>query len=71
MVKTDISAAVADVTVALDCSPTVEGWLEVVASDGDKTSLLHSKKYGMGYVDTPEKKQHIVDGLLALGAVSA
>ena len=71
MVKSDISAAVADVAVALDCTPTVEGWLEVVASDGDRSALLHSKTYGMGYVDTPEKKQHIVDGLLALGAVSA
>ena len=71
MLKSDISAAVADVTVALDCTPTVEGWLEVVATDAGKSSLLHSKKYGMGYVDTPEKKQRIIDQLLALGALAA
>lgn len=46
----------------------MEGWLEVVANNGDKLSLLHSKKYGMGYVDTPSKTKHIVDSLIALGA---
>lgn len=46
----------------------MEGWLEVVGNDGHKFSLIHSKKYGMGYVDTPEKTKHIVDSLVALGA---
>ena len=67
--KVDIEAAVDDVEVILECTPTVEGWLEVVAAEGGKSKLLHSKKYGMGFVDTPAKTKRIIDDLMAMGAV--
>jgi len=50
------------VTVTMESTPTVSGYLEVQIEGG---KLLHSKKNGGGYVDTPAKMQAILDGLRA------
>ncbi len=63
-----VSFALADccvqVNVQGEATPNVSGALEVVI---EKTgALVHSKKGGDGYVDTPEKMQKIKDAVKAV-----
>jgi len=45
----------------MESTPDVTGWLEVQVENGGP--LVHSKKNGMGYVDTKEKEDAIVEGI--------
>jgi len=51
-----------DVEVTGEGTPNSTGWLEVQIVGG---KLLHSKKNGDGYVDTPAKMKKILDGIQA------
>jgi len=50
------------VQVHMEATPNVSGFLEVEVVGGP---VLHSKKNGQGYVDTPEKEKAIMDKLRA------
>jgi selT/selW/selH-like putative selenoprotein len=43
-----------------EATPNTTGYFEVQVVDGP---LLHSKKNGMGHVDTPEKLEKIIAGV--------
>jgi selT/selW/selH-like putative selenoprotein len=51
-----------DIEVVGEATPTTTGYLEVSIVGGP---VLHSKKNGDGYVDTPAKKQKIINGIRA------
>ena len=56
-IKTEIEKAFpGQTTVTGEATPGATGYLEVQVVGGE---LLHSKKNGMGYVDTADKMQHM------------
>ena len=56
-IKNEIEKAFPGQTnVTGEATPGATGYLEVQVVGG---ALLHSKKNGMGYVDTPDKMQHM------------
>ena len=46
-------------------TPEVSGKLEVEIVIGDTREMIHSKKGGDGYVETPEKMKKILDAIRA------
>ena len=58
---------IAQVNCVGEATPNVSGFLEVLVENSG--ALVHSKKGGDGYVDTPEKMQKIKDAVkAAIGA---
>eukprot|EP00499_Haloplacidia_sp_CaronLabIsolate_P014293 CAMPEP_0196780294 /NCGR_PEP_ID=MMETSP1104-20130614/7459_1 /TAXON_ID=33652 /ORGANISM="Cafeteria sp., Strain Caron Lab Isolate" /LENGTH=67 /DNA_ID=CAMNT_0042150491 /DNA_START=106 /DNA_END=309 /DNA_ORIENTATION=+ len=50
----------ASVAVSGESTPGISGFLEVQVVGG---ALLHSKKNGDGYVNTPAKQRRIIEGV--------